>query len=81
MLLGPPILEMLPPSLVLDQDLRRVTDIYTYEAVCWLSFALEIFYASSDGVTCYTCDCISINAMYFGNKKCGGGQKILRPPT
>ena len=28
-----------------------------------------IFYASSDGVTCYTRDCISINVMYFGNKK------------
>ena len=49
--------------MVLDHDLRRVTDINTYEAACWPSFALEVFYASSEGVTCYTCDCISINAM------------------
>ena len=36
--------------MVLAQDLRRVTDINTYEAACCPSFALEIFYASSDGV-------------------------------
>ena len=68
--------------MVLDQDLWRVTDINTYEAACWQSFALEIFYASSDGVTCYTCDCVSINAMYFGNKKWGGAKDIVSvPPT
>ena len=39
--------------MVLDQqDLRRVTDVNAYEAACRPSFALEIFYASSDGVTC-----------------------------
>ena len=32
-------------KMFLDQDLRRVTDINTYEAACWPSFALEIFYA------------------------------------
>ena len=57
--------------MVLEQDLRRATDINTYKAACWPSFALEIFYASGDGVTCYTCDCIPLNVMYFGNKKWG----------
>ena len=66
--------------MVLHQDLRRVTDINAYEAACWPSLALEIFYASSDGVTCCTCACVSINAAYFGNKK-WEGQKILRRPT
>ena len=42
-------------KMVLDQDLRRVTNINTYEAACWPSFALGIFYASSDGVTTVTC--------------------------
>ena len=66
--------------MILDQDLRRVTDINTCEVACWPSFALKYFSASSDGVTCYTCDCILINAMHFGNKK-WGGQKTLRSPT
>ena len=64
-------------KMVLDQGLRRVTN-FNIQA-CWPSFTWEIFYASSDGATCYTRDCISINAMYFGNKK-WGGQKILCPP-
>ena len=41
-------------KMVLDQDLR-VTNINTYEAACRPSFALEIFYSSSDGVTTVTC--------------------------
>ena len=67
--------------MVVNRDPRRVTDINRYEAACQPSFALEIFYVSRDGVTCYTCDCLSVNAtgMYFDNKK-GKGQKILCPP-
>ena len=38
-------------KMVLDQHHRRVTDINTYEAACWSSFALEIFYSSTGGVT------------------------------
>ena len=70
-------------KMVLDKDLCRVTDINkpTYEAACWPSFALEIFYASKDGaVTCYTCDCIPINVIYFGNKRLGV-HKMLCPPV
>ena len=67
--------------MVLDQDLRRVFDISTYEAVCWPSFALEIFYASSDGMTCYTCDCISINAICILATKSGGTKDITSPTS
>ena len=63
---------------VLDHDLCRVTDINTYEPACWPNFGLETFNASSNGVTCYTCDCISTNAMDFGKKK-WGTKNILSP--
>ena len=70
--------------MVLDQDLRSVTDINTYEAACWPSFVLEIVYASSDGVTCYTCYCIMyIDKCYaFWHQKMGGDkrQAIVSPP-
>ena len=57
-------------KMVLDQDLRRITDINVYEAAFWPSFALKIFYAFSE----------KFYVQYFGNKK-WRGQKILGPPT
>ena len=68
--------------MVLDQDLRRLTDIHTYEAACWPSFASEIiFYASSDGVTCYaTYVWLCIDKCYvFWQQKVGGTKDIIPP--
>ena len=71
--------------MVLDQqDLRRVTNINTYEATCWPSFVLEIFYVFSDGVTRYTCDCTMYIAKgyVFWQQKVGGTKDIIFPhPT
>ena len=54
-----------------------------YEAACWPSFALEIFCASNDGVTCYTCHCIMcIDICYaFWHQSVGRTKNIMYPHT
>ena len=70
-------------KMALDREFRRVTDINTYEATCWPSFALEIFHAYSDGVTCYTCDCIMLldKCYVFWHQKVGGRTKDITSPS